>query len=119
VPPLRERYDDVRALVAEAAMRSLSAYCWPGNVRQLRKCIERLVVFVQDPVIYTDDLLQQMLNSPRPDGRIDLDATVQEAEKATILAALAQCNQHGEKTAQVLGISVGTLRYKRNRYSLK
>ena len=48
-----------------------------------------------------------------------LDAAVQEAEKAAILAALAQCNNHRERTAQLLGISVRTLRYKMNRYSLQ
>jgi two-component system, NtrC family, response regulator AtoC len=48
-----------------------------------------------------------------------LEAAVQETEKATILAALARCDQHRERTAQLLGISPRTLRYKLNRYSLQ
>ena len=58
--------------------------------------------------------------TPRQEpGILDLDAAVQETEKATILAAMAQCNQHRERTAPVLGISVRTLRYKMNRYSVQ
>jgi two-component system, NtrC family, response regulator AtoC len=95
-------------------MRILCAYSWPGNVRQLRNCIERLVVVVEDAVIHADDLPQEM-RTPTGPGVLDLEAAVQETEKATILAALAQCNQHRERTAQILGISARTLRYKMNR----
>ena len=99
-------------------MRILCDYSWPGNVRQLRNCIERLVVVVEGPVIHADDLPTEMHAPPRP-GNLDLDAAVQETEKATILAALAQCDHHRERTASVLGISPRTLRYKLNRYSLQ
>jgi DNA-binding NtrC family response regulator len=137
IPPLRERRDDIPALVshfleqasarqgrepkrvAGAAMRVLCDYSWPGNVRQLRNGIERLVAVVEGPVIHVTDLPREMsAPSPGP-GILDLDTAVQEAEKATILAALAQCNNHRERTAAVLGISVRTLRYKMNRYSLQ
>ena len=136
LPPLRERADDVPHLVehflqrscarydrkpkrvAEAAMSILCKYAWPGNVRQLRNCIERLMVVVEGPVIHADDLPQEMHAPPGP-GTRDLDAAVQETEKATILAALAQCDQHRERTAHLLGISPRTLRYKLNRYSLQ
>jgi two-component system response regulator AtoC len=136
LPPLRERCDDIPLLVAHflqqarvrhrrepktmagAAMRILCDYSWPGNIRQLRNCMERLVVVVEGPVIHAADLPKEMHARPRP-GTLDLDAAVQEAEKAVILAALAQCNNHRERTAQVLGVSVRTLRYKMNRYSLQ
>ncbi len=135
-PPLRERCDDIPLLVehflrqacarhrrepkavAGAAMRVLCDYSWPGNIRQLRNCIERLVVIVEDPVIHAGDLPKEMHARPRP-GTLDLDAAVQETEKTVILSALAQCNNHRERTAQVLGVSVRTLRYKMNRYSLQ
>ena len=136
VPPLRERRDDIpllvehflqRActrhrrepkLVAGAAMRVMCDGSWPGNVRQLRNCIERLVVIVEGPVIHASDLPKEIQTPPRP-GTLNLDAAVQETEKGVILAALAQCNNHRERTAQILGISVRTLRYKMNRYSLQ
>jgi DNA-binding NtrC family response regulator len=136
VPPLRERQDDVPPLVehfleractrhrrepkrvAEAAMRIFCEYAWPGNVRQLKNCIERLVVIAPGSVIHADDLPPEMRTPPG--ARVmSLEAAVQETEKAAIIAALAQCDQHRERTAAILGISVRTLRYKLNRYSLQ
>jgi two-component system NtrC family response regulator len=136
LPPLRERCDDIPLLVehfmqraclrnrrapkqvAGAAMRVLCDFSWPGNVRQLRNCVERLVATVEGPVIHAGDLPKEMHARPRP-GTLNLDAAVQETEKSVILAALAQCDNHRERTAQLLGISVRTLRYKMNRYSLQ
>jgi two-component system NtrC family response regulator len=152
LPSLRERRDDIPLLVqhflqwaqqrhgrapkqvAGAAMRALCDYSWPGNVRQLRNCVERLVVTVEDHTIHLDDLPTEM-RGPRRVPTVDywpgnirsaprsepttLEAAVQEVEKATILAALDHCNHHRERTAQMLGISVRTLHYKMNRYSLQ
>jgi len=136
VPPVRERRDDIPLLVehflrqsvarhrrqekqvAGAAMRILCGYPWPGNVRQLRNCMERLVVTVEEATIHAEDLPPEMRAVPRQ-GSVTLDDAVQEAERAAILAALAQCNQHRERAAALLDISVRTLHYKMNRYGLQ
>jgi two-component system NtrC family response regulator len=136
VPPLRERRDDIPLLcqhflkqaearhrrgakeIAGAAMRILCGYPWPGNVRQLRNCMERLVVTVEGPIIHAEDLPAELSATPRQ-GIVTLEEAVQEAERAAIQAALGQCNQHRERAAQLLGISVRTLHYKMNRYSLQ
>jgi two-component system NtrC family response regulator len=136
VSPLRERRDDIPILVrhfllqaqerhrkepkqvAGAAMRILCDYPWPGNVRQLRNCMERLVVTVEGATIHAEDLPEEMRTPPQQ-GVVTLEAAVQEAEKGAILAALAQCNQHRERAAQLLDISVRTLHYKMNRYALQ
>jgi DNA-binding NtrC family response regulator len=136
VPPLRERRDDIPLLVkyflkqaqerhgregkevAGAAMRVLCDYSWPGNVRQLRNCMERLVVTVEGSIIHADDLPEETRLLPRPDV-VTLDNAVHEAEKTAILAALSSCNQHRERAAHLLGISVRTLHYKMNRYGLQ
>ena len=136
VPPLRERRDDIPLLVqhflrqaqeryckdakqvAGEAMRLLSGYAWPGNVRQLRNCIERLMVTVEGTTIHAEDLPEDMLAAPW-EGVVTLEQATQRAEKAAILAALAQCNQHRERAASLLDVSVRTLHYKMSRYGLQ
>ncbi|MEO6810161.1 MAG: sigma-54 dependent transcriptional regulator [Isosphaeraceae bacterium] len=140
IPPLRERRDDVPLLVlhflkeaerrhhrepkqiAGVAMRRLCDYSWPGNIRQLRNFMERLAVTVDGPVIHADDLPAEIHSNPIPilthSEPLTLDAAVQDAEKRAIRAALAQCNNHREHTAALLGISVRALQYKLNRYSI-
>jgi DNA-binding NtrC family response regulator len=135
IPPLRERRDDIPLLVehflqqaqqrhgresrrvAPAAMRTLCDYAWPGNVRQLRNLMERLVVTVDSPTVHAEDLPLEFRVPPRA-GVSTLEEAVQQAEKQAIQAALASCNQHRERTAQLLGVSVRTLHYKMNRYAL-
>src|SRR5205807_2089183 len=46
--------------VASAAMRALCDYSWPGNVRQLKNLIERLVVTVEGPTLHLEDLPTEM-----------------------------------------------------------
>jgi len=87
-------------------------------VRQLRNCMERLVVTVEGPIIHAEDLPEELRIAPRQ-GVMTLELAVQEAEKAAILAALAQSNQHRERTADLLDVSVRTLHYKMNRYGLQ
>ncbi|WP_422930450.1 sigma-54-dependent transcriptional regulator [Singulisphaera sp. PoT] len=152
VPPLRERQDDIPLLVhhfiqwaqerhnrgakqiASAALRAMCEYTWPGNVRQLKNCMERLVVTVEGPIIHLEDLPTEMQRrrpvpvfNPQSDDVPEaaeivvptLEVAVAEAEKTTILAALERCDNHRERTAQLLGISVRTLHYKMNRHNLQ
>ena len=99
-------------------MQVLRDYSWPGNVRQLRNCMERLVVTVDGPTVHAEDLPLEVKRAPRQ-GTLTLEAAVAEAEKEAILAALDACNQHRERAAQVLGVSVRTLHYKMNRHALQ
>jgi two-component system response regulator AtoC len=136
VPPLRERRDDLPLLIQHFlrqgqirhrrdarevtgdAMRILCNYSWPGNVRQLRNYMERLIVTLEGPVIHAEDLPAELSAAPRQ-GVVTLEEAVLEAERTAIRAALEQCNQHRERTAAVLGISVRTLHYKMNRCGLQ
>lgn len=135
VPPLRERREDIPLLLehylncfcdrhhrttkrmSAEAIRALVAHAWPGNIRQLRNLVERLVVTVEGNVIHVDDLpLETRENVANAAGT--LAAAVEEAEKRAILAAFAACDHHREKTARLLDVSVRTLHYKMNRYGL-
>jgi DNA-binding NtrC family response regulator len=69
VPPLRDRPDDIAALVAhlsstaerkitftDGAMRALETYRWPGNVRELQNVVERLIWTTAGDVVGVEDL---------------------------------------------------------------
>ncbi len=138
VPALRERREDIPLLVehflnhfcqrhnrptkqvSNEAMHAITAAGWPGNVRQLRNVMERLVVTVTDDVI-TAEHLPAELSRTRTAGSgavRPLAEATEAAEKDAILAALAAADCHRENTARALGISVRTLHYKMNRYGL-
>ncbi len=138
IPPLRSRRDDIPLLVEhflhhfchrhhrpekrldDNAMRMLVAAHWPGNVRQLRNLMERLVVTVHGDVVMADDLPDDVHPTNPDDARIvrSLAQVTDEAEKEAIQAALSASDYHRERTAKLLGISVRTLHYKMSRYGL-
>ncbi len=135
MPPLRERRDDIPLLVdhylahfcrrhrrepkrlAVEAMRVLVAHSWPGNIRQLRNSVERLVVTVPGEIVHANDIPAETRDAPASTVGTLAD-TVEEAEKQAIMAALAACDFHREKTAKLLDVSVRTLHYKMSRYGL-
>lgn len=140
VPSLRQRQEDIPLLadhflkhfcarhqretkeISPAAMRILVAATWPGNVRQLRNLIERLVVTHTGAVIREHelpiDLTPKVTSAADPIPARTLAESVEVCERETITAALAACGFHREKTAQYLGVSVRTLHYKMGRYGL-
>jgi two-component system NtrC family response regulator len=99
-------------------MHTFVGHSWPGNVRQLRNLIERLVITVDGPVVHAADLPEEMRAATTHDA-LTLAAAVERAEKQAILAALRHCNNHRERTAKLLGISVRNLHYRMNRYGLQ
>ncbi|MEZ6089149.1 MAG: sigma-54 dependent transcriptional regulator [Pirellulaceae bacterium] len=138
VPPLRSRRGDIPLLVeyflerfckrhrrshktvSAEAMRKLVNARWPGNIRQLRNVIERVVVTSSSEVIQACDL-------PDETGAVDSSSSgvvrtlaeiTDSAERAGIEDALIANDHHRELTARSLGISVRTLHYKMNKYDL-
>ncbi len=138
LPPLRSRREDIPLLVehfleffcnrhkrpkkrvSPEAIQILAAAAWPGNVRQLRNVVERLVVTCSGDVIQASDLPAELRKMSRDNVRMpnSLAEAMDECEKATIQLALEACNLHRENTAKALGISVRTLHYKMGRYGL-
>ena len=138
VPPLRARRGDVPLLVnyflehfskrhkrpiqtvSKDAMQRLTDARWPGNVRQLRNVIERMVVTSTNEQIVDSDLPPELFKSASP-AAIDgctLAEITEKAEKSGIENALSINEHHRELTAKALGISVRTLHYKMNKYDL-
>jgi len=136
LPPLASRPDDIPPLVQhfvekygvrygrqfegvdEDAITYLRTQPWPGNVRELENRIERAVVLARDMIIHRDDV---MLDSEEL-GSISSGAvsfgpvTVAELEKKHILQTLKELSFNRTRAADLLGISIRTLRNKLNEY---
>lgn len=138
VPPLRERRDDIPLLIAsflqefakengkniegiDARARSaLYKFDWPGNIRQLRNCLESAVVMCSSSVITLEDLPPSIAGSGE-DALISIPAgiSMEEAEKILIQQNLAINKGNKSKTADILGIGRKTLHRKLDEYAGK
>jgi DNA-binding NtrC family response regulator len=128
LPPLRERLEDVPLLAdhflaeinrAEGAGKRLSAaavdrlktHHWPGNVRELRNAVQRAFVMAEGQTIEAE-WLPDSAGAAQDDRNfisIRVGTPLAEIEKRAILATLAACGGHKERTAEALGISPKTL----------
>lgn len=137
VPPLRERKDDIPLLMtsflqqfnqengrsieafSNQARRAILAYEWPGNIRELRNCIESAVVLARTSVIEVDDLPSH-IGKAQNTGSVSLEVgiTLAEAEKQLIISTLASCAGNKTKAAEVLGIGRKTLHRKLQEYHI-
>ena len=139
LPPLRNRTEDIPLLVesfleefsrahqknpmevSPSTMRLLKLYSWPGNIRELRNVIERLVVTVREKVIQPVHLPLEVQAS-REEARtmvVTLGTALEEIERDVIRRTLAEVTNHREKAAALLGISPRTLQYKIKQYGIK
>ena len=133
IPPLRDRREDIPALVEHfldeippriripvpaldpEAMAALVAYEWPGNVRELENAVTRLVLESQGRRVDREAVIRQGL------GRAGTapTRTLAEMERSAILAALEHSDWNYGKACELLGISRPTLRRKITRYGLR
>lgn len=127
VPALRERKEDIPLLI-DAFIKEFSAengrdlkidakaksalfkYDWPGNIRQLRHCLEGASVMCNDNEIRLEDLGPE-ISSAGGEGAVivPLGITLEEAERIIIEQNLAANKGNKSKTAEVLGIERKTL----------
>jgi DNA-binding NtrC family response regulator len=138
LPPLRERKEDIPLLAAAflkefaeennkhiegidpKAISALYAYSWPGNIRELRNCVESAVVLCKTQGITTDDLPPSVRGSDEGNAvRIVLGTSMAEAEKAIILGTLGHMRGNKSRTAETLGIGRKTLHRKLKEYGLE
>lgn len=139
LPPLRERAEDIPLLVnrfliafstqyrrepkevSRDAMRLLRLYAWPGNIRQLRNLMERLVVTVKDAMIQPEHLPEE-IQASKEDARtmlVTLGTPLEQIERDVIQRTLAEVTNHREKAAKLLGISLRALQYKIKEYGIR
>ncbi len=92
---------------------------WPGNIREIENCIERAVVMCSPDVDVLDGhhfFLENRFSEEERFHAPSSNMTLQEVEKSLILRMLKEQNNNRTKTAELLGISVRTLRNKLNEY---
>jgi DNA-binding NtrC family response regulator len=143
VPSLRERREDIPLLaehflkryrqehgkpsvrIDAKGLEALAAYEWPGNVRELQNVVERLVVLNLSGLILEQDvrpcLAGRIGDAPAAtasSGAPALGASVAEAEKSAILAALKQTDGNRTHAAKALGVSRRTLHNKLREYGI-
>jgi DNA-binding NtrC family response regulator len=149
--PLRERPEDIEPLAKHllnqvggtnrpeldtGALEALRNYGWPGNVRQLKNCLERAVLLSNNGRITVSDLPPEIARPSAPMPVLMSTATsgtsvegaavssgspasLREMERQQILAALEQTGWHRGKTAEILGISPSTLYRRLRDYDLE
>jgi DNA-binding NtrC family response regulator len=149
--PLRDRPEDIEPLARHLlkqvggtntpeltgdAFDALRAYAWPGNVRQLKNCLERAVILSNNGKITVSELPPEVLRPmvasspasaaiPVPGGDVAVvpaagpAGSLREVERQQILAALEQTGWHRGKTAEILGISPSTLYRRLRDYDLE
>ncbi len=111
-----DKYDKARKEIDEDSMIKLCQYCWPGNIRQLKNVVERLVVeSSHDSIIYEDLNMVQEEDMAAYGKVLNLDAI----SKQTIQKALTIANNNKVKAAQLLGIDRTTLWRKMKEWGIK
>jgi DNA-binding NtrC family response regulator len=139
LPPLRERREDIQLLiqhfletcgakyhkpnlqVADEVKARLAEYPWPGNIRELKNCIERAVILSSGSVIGLELLSERFQQeSPRAAAsRLNMGVSLADMEKELIRQTLKTTGGHRRRTAQTLGISERDLYYKLKKYQLE
>ena len=160
IPPLRERTEDIPLLVKYFADRLqlnmgstpkvidpgayavFQSYSWPGNIRELKNIVERLLIMVNRDVVMApdvaealalvpqaaashhlsntldQDLLQPALSTPLYKPGTALSQMMDVAESECILAALEEYNWNIRRTAEALAVERSNLYKKMNKYGI-
>lgn len=137
MPPLRERGDDARVLAqrfldglnashgggkvfSRRMLDAIARHDWPGNVRELRNVVQRAYVLSDDELDVDELVRQRPAQPPVQTGDIlsvRVGTTLDEAQRAFILAALAHHGNDKRLTAENLGVSLKTLYNRLERYA--
>lgn len=105
--------------ISSAALRALEDYNWPGNIRELKNCIERSVILMQDDELQIADLpleVQQYADQESVAG--EHPSSLSAVEKNHIRRILQFTKGNKAEAARILEIGVATLYRKIDEYQL-
>ena len=134
LPPLRERREDIPLLafhylenykkkydkpdlkIGEEALKSLTDYHWPGNIRELQHALERAVIMGESNVLVPVDFI--LHNKDRSTEVSPQSGKIDDIEKAAIVNALNKGYKSMDKVAEEVGLSRSTLYRKMKKFGL-
>ena len=142
MPPLRDRLEDIPELtrlfldryrtkfrkpvrgISASALKILSTYWWPGNIRELENLIERLVAVSDKEFITDEDLpleyhFAKLDSAPATQGETLFQEACDTFERNFILRALEKSDWNVTATAKYLGLPLSTLKHKMARLDLR
>ncbi|TRW92115.1 sigma-54 interaction domain-containing protein [Candidatus Methylobacter oryzae] len=141
LPPLAQRTEDIESLIkhfltlfenthaltapkfSKQALKTLKAYSWPGNIRELRNLCERLSILLAGKVIEPENLPPEFTTKYTSNASATTDFTLPEnglqldtLEADLIYQALNRTKGNRSKSAKLLGISRDTLLYRMQKH---
>jgi DNA-binding NtrC family response regulator len=138
IPPLREHAEDIPLLIenflehfaakhkrrgktmSAEAMQVCQRFPWPGNVRQLRNTVERVVITCKNATIEVEHLPEFLRAHDQRSTTFTVrpGMSLAEVEKLLIRQTLTHVTSKRDEAAKALGISRRTLQYKLKQYGL-
>ena len=156
IPPLRERKEDIYLLVRhfmnhfnkqfnkrfkdvdEEAYRAILTYPWPGNIRELKNVLERIVLLEDDEILRMEHLpssiqdesmasgeysisksLEMSLGRPFPGEGIEFEDLLQNIEKELISKAMREAGENQSKAARLLRLNRDKIRYRLKNFKVE
>ncbi|MCK4235502.1 MAG: sigma-54-dependent Fis family transcriptional regulator, partial [Candidatus Krumholzibacteria bacterium] len=156
IPPLRERKEDIYLLVKhflnqfnrqfnksfndvdDKAYEIILDYPWPGNIRELKNIIERIVLLEDDTVLLAEHFpasireggssvvgpsvvkrFEMALSRPFPENGVQFEELVRDAEKELIVKAMKEAGSNQSKAARMLRLNRDKLRYRLKNFDLE
>jgi DNA-binding NtrC family response regulator len=153
IPPLRERREDILVLskhflnmynmkfnkafqgISEDCSEALLNYQWPGNIRELKNMLERVVLLEDGDLLKAENLpivnqsidhslsavrrLENTLVRNLPDEGVEFDKLISDVEVDLIVKASRQCNWNQSRTAELLQMKRDKLRYRMKIYNIE
>lgn len=107
-------YNKLHLRLSDQALRKLASHSWTDHIRELDQIIERAVVIAAESEISEADI--QFVRATSTAGVLKQGVTLSEMERQLILQTLKMTEQNRTQAAQILGISIRTLRNKINEY---
>ena len=141
LPSLKERSDDIAHLIehftqhfakqysinkpafSKQSLKTLRAYSWPGNIRELRNLCERLVILLAGKTIEPENLPHEICTKSHPSATTgftlpDIGLSLDSVEADLIHQALTRTNGNRSKSARLLGVSRDTLLYRIQKHGM-